>query len=284
MSRFTKTSNTFDNLKLPGLLIALCGIALSLQWTDSDYFSGLGSNLFAEFVGASVTVYGVDFLIKRREELRLLPVRASSYEDVRIMTHWALDLWKDAYANSVGDSLPKSWIELFSPETLLKVQIFLDITKPANTFPAQPWSAYFDHVMERIHKHAEKVLGRHAASLDPKIHNAVYTLVYYGHHKIANMQEVDRQMGIPRPTNLGSYVPLIKEWFSAVLELHDWTVTMHGYLIANDIKNIHAPYMFSSLETETRPPARFDDGVLESQVKKHAEWQARQSSGTQAVV
>ena len=279
MKKFAKMNVILNNLKLPGLFIILCGIALILEMYGKDYLSGLGSNLLAEFIGAAVTVYGIDFLIRRREESRLMPVRASSYEDVRVMTHWALDIWRNAYVNSVGDSLPQNWTQLFSSESLLKVLTALDITKPANIIPAQPWSVYFDKEMERINKHAEKILERHAAALDPKIHNAVYTLVYYNHHKIVNLQALDRQMGTPRPTNLGSYVPVIKEWFEAVLDLHEWTISMHKYLTANDIKSIHAPYLFNPLEEKPHPPARFGDSELEFQITKYAEWQVQQSSG-----
>jgi len=157
-----------------------------MQLMGNGYFSALGSNLIAEFIGAAAIIYGIDFLIKRREEKRLLPVKAASYEDVRVMTHWALDLWKEAYVNSVGDSSPKSWDDLFSSESLEKIQLALDITKPAKIFPKQPWSNYFDWVMERIHKHAEKVLERHAGFLEPEVHNAVYVIVYHSLHKISD--------------------------------------------------------------------------------------------------
>jgi hypothetical protein len=128
----------WDSLKLGIFFFALIGSALILQIFGNENLSSLGSNLFAEFVGAAVTVYGIDYLIKRREERRLLPVRAASYEDVRIMTHWALDVWKNAYINSVGDASPKSWADLFSEVAIQKIALSLDITKPANVVPAQP--------------------------------------------------------------------------------------------------------------------------------------------------
>lgn len=266
-----------EHATLPALFLAFIGGAIAMQLLGNDYTSSLGSNLVAEFIGAAATVYGIDYLIKRREERRLLPVKAASYEDVRVMTHWALGLWKEAYIQSVGDSAPSSWSDLFSADSLDKINLSLDITKPANTLPKQSWSSYFDREMERIHKHAEKVLERHGGFLEPAVHNAVYAIVYYNHHKISNIIALDKQLRVPRPTNLGGYVPMIKGWFNAVLVMHEWTVTAHPYLTKNGITNIHAPYAFSQLEIRDNPPARFDDGVLLAQAQAYHQWQQQKA-------
>jgi hypothetical protein len=273
----------WDSLKLGLFFVALISGALALQVFGSENLSSFGSNLFAEFVGAAAAVYGIDYLIKRREERRLLPVRAAAYEDVRIMTHWALDLWKNAYINSVGETDPHNCADLFSEDIIKKIQLALDITKPANALPKQPWSTYFDREMERIHKHAEKVLERHAGHLDPEIHGAVYTLVYYSHHRISSLIKVDQQLGVPRPTNLGSYVPVVQQWFDAVLTMHEWTITAHQQQKRKGMSNIHEPYVFRPLEEKTHPPARFDDGVLTTQIQRYKEWQAQQSNSRKTV-
>lgn len=269
---------TFEHATLPALFLAFLGGAVAMQFVGNDYASALGSNLVAEFIGAAATVYGIDYLIKRREEKRLLPVKAASYEDVRVMTHWALGLWKEAYVQSVGDSAPSSWSDLFSEDSLEKIGISLDITKPANTLPKQPWSSYFDGEMERIHRHAEKVLERHGGFLDPAVHNAVYVIVYYNHHKISSTLALDQHLGVPRPTNLGGYLPMIKDWFEAVLVLHEWTVSVYPYLTKNGITNIHRPYEFSQLEVNGSPSARFDDGVLLAQVQAYRQWQQQRAA------
>jgi len=258
------------------VFVVLIGGAYLLTYSPNSGLSGLGSNLIAEFLGAAVTVFGIDYLIKRREDDRLLPVRASSYEDVRLMTHWALDLWRGAYESSVGDNTPTSWVELLSEESLHKICISLDITKPANVHPPQPWSVYFDDASERIHKHAEQVLARHGFVLDPEVHNAVYAVVYYGGHKISQLQGLDRHDRIPRPTNLGSYVPIMREWFDAVLSLHAWTISTHMYLVRHSVTDIHNPYLFRPLDVKTSPPAAFDSGILQAQVGAFTQWQERQ--------
>lgn len=263
---------------LPALFLIFIGLAAAMYQFGNNYISGLGSNLIAEFIGAAATVYGIDYLIKRREEKRQLPVKAASYEDVRVMTHWALDLWKNAYMQSVGDAVPSSWEELLARKSTLRIALCLDITKPANTIPQLPWGNYFDLEMDRIHKHAEKVLERHGGHLDPSIHGSIYTIVYYRHHNIADLFTTDKARGIPRPTNLGSHYPIIDAWFDAVLAMHNWTVSMHPYLEKNGITNIHPPYFFSQLQTTEKPPAGFDGGVLESQARAYSQWQNQQST------
>lgn len=264
------------------LFLLLVVGAIVVQKYGGDYGASLGPNLLSEFVGAAITVYGIDFLIRRREEKRLLPVKAASYEDVRVMTHWALDLWKSAYEKSIGDATPTSWRELFSAGFIQRILVSLDVRSPANILPPAPWGNYVDHEMQRIHQWAEKILERHSGALDPEIHRSVYSIVYYKHHGIANLQQHDRRDGIPRPHNLGSYMPAIREWFDAVIELHDWTVKMHQYLTSNGITKIHAPYNFPTLAVDGAPSARLDPADLVQQAQAFRSWGEHQANARPA--
>lgn len=267
-----------ESIFLVALFLVLIAGALVVQEFGGAYGASLGPNLVSEFIGAAVTVYGIDYLIRRREEKRLLPVKAASYEDVRVMTHWALALWKTAYEKSVGNADPMSWRQLFSDEFIQRVMLGLDVTKPANTLPAAPWGNYIDQEMKRIHQWAEKILERHSGALDPEIHRAVYSIIYYKHHGIASLQRHDRRDGIPRPNNLGSYMPAIREWFDAVIELHEWTVQMHEYLTGNNIDRIHAPYKFSAPTFTATPDARLNPTELVQQALSFDAWGEQQAN------
>ncbi|BBN88476.1 hypothetical protein [Azospira sp. I09] len=271
-----------ENVFLVVLFLFLIASALIVQECCGAYGASLGPNLLSEFIGAAITVYGIDFLIRRREEKRLLPVRAASYEDVRIMAHWALNLWKAAYEKSVGNADPTSWRQLLSDEFVQRVMISLDIARPANILPPAPWGNYVDHEMQRIHQWAEKILERHSSALDPEIHRAVYSIIYYKHHSIANLQQHDRRDRIPRPTNLGSYMPVIREWFDAVIELHEWTIKMHEYLVGKGITRIHAPYHFVTLAVTDAPDARLCPEDLTQQAQLFQSWQQRQANARPA--
>jgi len=280
LHRFKSVIQTVkENIFLVTLFLFLIAGAFLVQKYGGIYGSSLGSNLVSEFIGAAITVYGIDYLIRRREEKRLLPVRAASYEDVRIMTHWALDLWKTAYEKSIGDADPTSWRQLFSEETIQKVMLGLDVTRPAtNIHPPAPWENYIDHEMQRIHQWAEKILERHSGALDPQIHRAVYSIIYYKHYGIANLQQHDRREGGPRPNNLGSYMPAIREWFDAVIELHEWTVKTHEYLTGNGVSRIHAPYQFPALTVSETPDARLNQTELIRQVQFFRSWGEQQAN------
>lgn len=265
-----------DGLKLPALFAVFIGVSTRLCFLKNEAASSLGLNLLAGFIGSLVTVYGIDYLARQREERRMLPVRAAAYEDVRIMTAWALNLWKEMYSNSVGDAAPTSWQEVVSPVSVGKIFVALDINKPAKVIPSRSWGAYIDHTLQRIHDHAEKVLMRHSANLDPAVHGAVYGIVYHEQFGIGNLIALDRREGIPRPTNLGAYMYHNREWLEAVLLLHEWTRKAHKELTRQGISHVHAPNIFSRLEENVAPPARFDEGVLEQQTNVMRAWSKTQ--------
>lgn len=276
MKMLEKSSKSIrENWSIIVFFILTIGAAIVLQKYGSENLSSLGANLVAGFIGSAATVYGIDLLIKHRDERNLLPVRASSYEDVRIMTHWALDLWRTAYVASVGDSDPKSWRELLSQEYIEKIFLSLDVQKNANTLPPVNWMVYLTQNLEKINKHAEKILERHSSHLDPNVYRSVYSIVYNKYDYMNLIQIYDKSEGCPRPNNLWCYMAYIEDWFSAILFLHDWTVDTNIYLRKNKISNIHQPFLFSPLESNENPPARIDEIELNAQEEAFKLWQER---------
>ena len=271
-----------DKLPLPAFFVLLVVGAYCLSRSSSNFYSNLGSSLVAEFIGAAVTVFGIDYLIKRREEKSLLPVKAACYEDVRLLVAWSLGLWRNAYSDSVSDNRPSTWQELFSGEAVKRVQQSLDITKLANVLPSQDWGCYLDNELDRIYTHAEKILDRHAFAVDPSIHNAVYKMVYYGgeSYRTRNIRKIDQDQRIPRPTNLGSHFPALREWFDAVMYLHSWTLETHKRLSRAGVKNIYPPAEFQLLEFPRALPAAFEPGILEKQIQLYKAWQDRSQNMT----
>lgn len=71
------------------LVLLMCFIAtacLYLWLGTQGESSNFGLNAFTETLGILITVLIVDHLIKRQEELRSLPQKATAYEDVRLLT------------------------------------------------------------------------------------------------------------------------------------------------------------------------------------------------------
>ena len=76
---------------------------------------------------------------------------------------------------------------------------------------------------------------------------------------------------------------VIREWFDAVIELHEWTVKMHEYLVGNGITRIHAPYHFATLAVTQAPEARLSPADLAQQAQSFQSWQQRQANVRPAV-
>jgi hypothetical protein len=253
--------------------------AIGLQKWGNQTFSNLGANLVSEFIGAAFTVGGLDYLSRRRQKKEILPLIASSYEDVRIMTAWALNLWRDAYTNSVGDTSPNNWIELLSHESMEKIMNSLDIRRPANITPVFQWGIYIESEIQRIRTHAESVLSRHSHALPAEIHNAVYTIIYYSFPSISAIIAYDKSNNVPRPFHLGSYLPEFPEWTNSVIRLHEWTIEAHENLTQNNVTGIHAPYHFEPLVDRPNPTARLEPDELRRQCQEFRSWQQRMTQG-----
>lgn len=267
-----------DKLPLPGFFALLVFGAYILSRSSISFFSNLGSSLVAEFIGAAVTVFGIDYLIKRREENSLLPVKAATYEDVRLLVAWALGLWRNAYSDSVNDKRPSTWEELLSEEALGRIRQSLDITKLANVLPQQDWGCYLDNELDRIYNHAEKILERHGGILEPEVHNAIYKIIYFGGqtYRTRNIRRIDHDQGIPRPSNLGSHFPAAREWFDAALYLHNWTIATNQRLTRGGVRNIFPPAEFQPFEFPRPLTASLENGNLQKQLELYKEWQGRQ--------
>lgn len=264
-----------EQLSLPVLFLSLVAGAYLLSKSSNATLSGLGSGLIAEFLGAAVTVFGIDYLIKRRDQKRMLPVKASSYEDIRLIVCWALQLWHSAYSSSVNDCTPSTWEELLSDTAIRKICIGLDISKPANIIPPMDWGGYVDHELTRIQELAEKILERHSFILEPDVYAAIYNMVRHGgaNWRVSAIRNADHLHQTPRPTNLGSYFPVTRQWFDAVLSLHGWLASTHGQLIRNGLTNVLPPTEFHPFSTARPLPAAFEQGVLEEQIMRYQAWQ-----------
>jgi len=255
-------SSAIDVLGLPALLLVLIAVSYRLTTSTNALLKDLGPNLISGFIGSAVTVYAIEFLQKRREKRRLLPVTASVFEDVRLMTDRALLFWKTCYQTSVGDGELSSWEDLLSESSIQKVLDSLDISRPPGIYPDVKWRNYFCEESTYIRDSAERVLTRHGMLLDPEIHNAVHKLVYYNYGTMIPTVEVtDRRFGVVnRPPILGYYIPRFSEYFDALLVLHRWTLSTYRMLLERGAAaSVHEPYTytFKPLPIVQHPEARY---------------------------
>ena len=217
-----------------------------------------------------ITIYGIDYIIKLQEKQRLIPLKAAAYEDIRLVVHWALDLWKTIFVESVGDNSIHSWDELFEKINLQRAMKMLDIRKPANINPPMPWGNFFDMNLQQIFERTEKIQGRITSSVEPEIYQAVSTLNYHtlSLKTVGFITNMDRANGIPLPSALFYHFAPIPEWFSALLILQKWTVSTHDSLVKSGAKFIYAPYAFPKLEVSPTPRAQLPESELELQINE----------------
>lgn len=267
-----------ENNPLLKLFLLLVIFAWLLISQSNQFLSGLGNNLLSNFIAAGVTVFGIDFVIRRREAKRLIPLKAAVYEDIRVMTHWALDLWKDVSNYSIGDESADDWETLFSEDALKKAWTCFDINTPANTYPPMSWADHLDSQMSKIHKHAERCMERHGHALDPEVHRALYTIVYYEWYPIRNLINLDTQMGTPRPKTLLCYAPMLMDWFNAILTLNRWTKANYPLLTKDGVLGIHLPYEKPNHQPANFRKAQIEISVLNNYFKIFQDWQNAQKN------
>lgn len=103
------------------LLIGLISVIFLYMWTRLEGpLSDFGLNGFTESLGIGITVLLIDFLQKKREEMRLLPQRLVAYEDVRLLVARIYTFWNSAYLQSVPETPPSSINDLLSESYINK--------------------------------------------------------------------------------------------------------------------------------------------------------------------
>lgn len=82
--------------------------------------SDFGLNAFTETLGIIVTVLIVDQLIRRQEQVRLLPQQATAYEDVRLLISRMVSFWSETFKLSVPGPAPGN----YKRKTRIRPQFF----------------------------------------------------------------------------------------------------------------------------------------------------------------
>ena len=143
------------------LLLSIASACLILWLGLAGTISDFGLNAATETLGILITVLIVDQLIKRHEDVRLLPKQAAAYEDVRLLTSLIVSFWADAYKACVPGAAPKSVEELFNKSSLDTICNNLNMDSQPKVMPAQTWWEWFPRNMMDFRKQAEIILERH---------------------------------------------------------------------------------------------------------------------------
>lgn len=256
--------------RLVTLFLFLIAFICLYLWLRLDgQISEFGLNAFTETLGIIVTVLIVDQLIRRQEQVRLLPQQAAAYEDVRLLISRMVSFWSETYKSSVTGSAPESLEELFSEESLTKICNHLNMDSQPNVVPRRTWWEWFPQNQIDFRKKAETILERHNSILDPEAYGAVHKIATHimDPEMIATSRQIDIKSGFPRPKVLGSYWFPIEDYGSPILELVSWCKKKEKVLETAGIKNLKK--VISDVykwESQTLPPCMIDDSELQRQI------------------
>ena len=207
------------------LTLGIVAIACLLLWLfGRGGASEFGLNAFTETLGIAITVFIIDYLIKRHERHRFLPQRASAYEDVRLMVSRIVSFWTEAYRLTLPDPPPASVKDLLSESVIQKIGTFLHLDSKANITPSRTCWDWVTETMSDTKQRADKILERHNGILDPTAYAAVHSIVsdIMEPGLMRGILGADQEMGFPRPKVLGNYCIFQRTYFDAILKLINW--------------------------------------------------------------
>ncbi len=246
------------------------------QFGEKDWHD-FGLNGFTESLGIAITIFLIDFLQERREELRLLPKRRVAHEDVRLLVVRITSFWYSNYVLSVPGPSPSTFEELLNESSIAKVYRYLDMNSQPNVTPARSWWQFFPEQLTEFQSHAEKILERHNTILDPIAYDAV--------HKLANccmnpgiingIRQSDAEFKTPRPQILGSYFFTTGPYFSSLLLLAEWCNEEAKKIKKLDkVDAMEIDQTFPVSEPRFPPPCMIKQEVYEAQAKAMADFQS----------
>lgn len=251
-------------------LILIASICLYLWLRLSGGISEFGLNAFTETLGILVTVLIVDQLIRRQEQVRLLPQQAAAYEDVRLLATRMVSFWSETYKSSVPGPAPTSLNELFSDKSLEQICNNLNMDSQPNVVPRRTWWEWFPQNQMDFIKKAETILERHNSILDPEAYAAVHKIATHimDPEMIGTSRQIDIKTGFPRPKVLGSYWVPLEDYAGPILTLVSWCEKKVKVLEAAGIKNLKKVISeVNQWEPQTSPPCMIDESELQRQIE-----------------
>jgi len=208
------------------ILIVLTVLGLIL-WLGFPSTKDFGLNFMTEMLGALITIYVIDRLIKNMEKLKSIPQRLAAYEDVRLYTSRYISFWLDAYRASVPEEDPPTITEFFSKNGLEKVFKYLYLDAKPNVIPPRTWECWIVENASEFKTNGDKILDRHSYNLDPNVYGFLHHLTEGMFNNmlmsIPSLHQSDLSMNFPRVRTLGYYsIPPQGDDLSAILGLYNW--------------------------------------------------------------
>jgi hypothetical protein len=309
VKNFAKPVLETRELTIPLMVLS---VACFLLWKKNiSGWAEFGLNAFTEILGIIVTIVFVDQLIRQQELRRTLPLQSAAYEDVRILTTRIIWFWEAAFYQAVPHpvpsilaqileaspdlsvsriTLPSSVEQLFSLESINAIRVCLDLDSQPNVAPPRTWWEWLPQQEQEFYSRAERILERHAVSLDPEAYALVHQLMNNLLHPDTGMRimgavrQFDQQQGFPRPHNLAAYWGTTAEALETVVKLNEWCIHKKRFLEKNGVVGLQNPvFELNRPEASPSPHCMIDPNKLVQQalaVQAYREQLAQQETSS----
>lgn len=236
-----------------------------------------GLNALTETLGIAATVFGIDYLIKEHEVRKLLPQRASAYEDVRLLASRIISFWTEAYRISVPGEAPKTVKELLSDESIQRIGSLLHLDSYANITPKRLCWDWIANSLSDFQNRAEKILERYNNILNPDAYSAIHTITsdIMQPGLMHGILQSDKETGFPRPKILGNYCFCQRSFFDSVLHLINWCITERAFLEKHGFSNLKRVIdTVHPWPINEKPQCMIPLELLQKQLNEQAEYRA----------
>lgn len=220
------------------LILILIGSLFTWLFTNSR-IQDFGLNFFTEILGVIITVYIIDYLVERREQEKLIPLKITIYKDVLIIYRSIISIFIEAHRSSVPFDEPENLEDFLAKKGMGQVFKYLDLNSKPDVIPERTWLQYFFERRKRILDNSNKFLERYSSYSDPILYNAI--------HNISNGLFLDTMKMIPTVMNLNQdkekqfimsfnsfAVELSEEDYKSLNTINTWMNENHSELFKYD--------------------------------------------------
>lgn len=251
------------------LLLAVAETCLALWLFAEDGFKDFGLNAFTETLGILFTVLIVDSLIKRRDELHMLPQKATAYEDVRLLASRMVQFWAETYRSCVPEASPATASDLLTDDSFDKMAASLNLDAHPNVKPKCTWWEWLPHNLLEHKSMASTILERHNSILEPSIYAHVHKIAVdtLDPNLIITIRNHDIAERFPRPHVLCSYYTFLDGYIDSIKQLVIWCEKQHNFLEKNGVKGLkRVASTIGPWEKNENPPSKMDENALKASI------------------
>ncbi len=163
-------------LLLSLVLLAFVGLGIGLLSRGTGTLHDFGLNFTSEMVGAIITVFVVNELIKQRDAVRLVPYRRMAYQEMAELTNQFLTLLFSLYEQTIPDAAPPTVEGFLRGQGPTRTLHACDLLRLPRVVPAETLSSYLSAAAHRLRTQAGRIIERFSLFTDPRPIGLIYSL------------------------------------------------------------------------------------------------------------